>query len=65
MENHLRNCPCLIFGGFAIVRSPLVSFLYERGWRQNFNRSGFPGRDEEVSLPCHVFFHYAPNAVLN
>jgi hypothetical protein len=31
-----------------LFRSPLVSFLYERGWRQNFNRSGFPGRDEEV-----------------
>uniref|UniRef100_A0A453T5Z0 Methyltransferase type 11 domain-containing protein n=2 Tax=Aegilops tauschii subsp. strangulata TaxID=200361 RepID=A0A453T5Z0_AEGTS len=30
-----------------LFRSPLVSFLYERGWRQNFNRSGFPGRDEE------------------
>lgn len=29
-------------------RNPLVSFLYERGWRQNFNRSGFPGPDEEV-----------------
>jgi hypothetical protein len=24
--------------------------LYERGWRQNFNRSGFPGPDEEVCL---------------
>lgn len=33
---------------FVFVRSPLVSFLYERGWRQNFNRSGFPGPDEEV-----------------
>nr|CAB3468542.1 unnamed protein product [Digitaria exilis] len=30
-----------------LFRSPLVSFLYERGWRQNFNRSGFPGLDEE------------------
>ncbi|KVH94364.1 hypothetical protein Ccrd_003562 [Cynara cardunculus var. scolymus] len=32
-----------------LFRSPLVSFLYERGWRQNFNFSGFPGPDEEVS----------------
>lgn len=31
-----------------LFRSPLVSFLYERGWRQNFSRSGFPGPDEEV-----------------
>ncbi|CAN4103601.1 unnamed protein product [Withania somnifera] len=30
-----------------LFRSPVVSFLYERGWRQNFNRSGFPGPDEE------------------
>ena len=36
-----------------LFRSPLVSFLYERGWRQNFNRSGFPGLDEEV-LFCWI-----------
>ncbi|GJM97864.1 hypothetical protein PR202_ga14821 [Eleusine coracana subsp. coracana] len=33
-----------------LFRSPFVSFLYERGWRQNFNRSGFPGLDEEVTF---------------
>nr|XP_016448789.1 PREDICTED: uncharacterized methyltransferase At2g41040, chloroplastic-like [Nicotiana tabacum] len=33
-----------------LFRSPVVSFLYERGWRQNFNLSGFPGPDEEVKL---------------
>lgn len=42
-----------------LFRSPLVSFLYERGWRQNFNRSGFPGLDEEVlffwKLDCFIF----------
>ncbi|KAF3666855.1 hypothetical protein FXO37_10331 [Capsicum annuum] len=30
-----------------LFRSPVVSFLYERGWRQAFNQSGFPGADEE------------------
>ncbi|XP_048318273.2 uncharacterized methyltransferase At2g41040, chloroplastic-like isoform X2 [Ziziphus jujuba] len=30
-----------------LFRSPLVSFLYERGWRQNFSQGGFPGPDEE------------------
>ncbi|KAK1368698.1 Pullulanase 1 chloroplastic-like [Heracleum sosnowskyi] len=30
--------------------SPLVSFLYERSWRQNFNCAGFPGPDEEVLI---------------
>lgn len=38
-----------------LFRSPLVSFLYERGWRQNFNRSGFPGRDEEFSMAQDYF----------
>ncbi|XP_037464343.1 uncharacterized methyltransferase At2g41040, chloroplastic-like isoform X2 [Triticum dicoccoides] len=38
-----------------LFRSPLVSFLYERGWRQNFNRSGFPGRDEEFQMAQDYF----------
>ncbi|KAG5226003.1 methyltransferase [Salix suchowensis] len=31
----------------VMLMSPLVSFLYERGWRQSFNQSGFPGPAEE------------------
>ncbi|RVW43835.1 putative methyltransferase, chloroplastic [Vitis vinifera] len=38
-----------------LFRSPLVSFLYERGWRQNFNQSGFPGRDEEFKMAQEYF----------
>ncbi|XP_031096530.1 uncharacterized methyltransferase At2g41040, chloroplastic isoform X1 [Ipomoea triloba] len=38
-----------------LFRSPLVSFLYERGWRQNFNRSGFPGPDEEFQMAQEYF----------
>ncbi|DAD49780.1 TPA_asm: hypothetical protein HUJ06_032021 [Nelumbo nucifera] len=38
-----------------LFRSPLVSFLYERGWRQNFNRSGFPGPDEEFKMALEYF----------
>lgn len=38
-----------------LFRSPLVSFLYERGWRQNFNRSGFPGVDEEFNMAQEYF----------
>lgn len=30
-----------------IFRSPFTSFLYERGWRDNFKLSGFPGIDVE------------------
>ncbi|CAM6011379.1 unnamed protein product [Sphagnum balticum] len=33
-----------------VFRSPLVSFVYERGWRQNFSIYGFPGPDEEVKM---------------
>ncbi|KAI3805427.1 hypothetical protein L1987_27793 [Smallanthus sonchifolius] len=38
-----------------LFRSPLVSFLYERGWRQNFNLSGFPGPDEEFNMAQEYF----------
>ncbi|XP_068643030.1 uncharacterized methyltransferase At2g41040, chloroplastic isoform X2 [Aristolochia californica] len=38
-----------------LFRSPLVSFLYERGWRQNFRRSGFPGPDEEFKMAQEYF----------
>lgn len=31
------------WGGTQIFRSPVVSWLYERGWRQNFSGFGFPG----------------------
>ena len=30
-----------------LFRSPLVSYLYERGWRQGFKNAGFPGIDVE------------------
>ncbi|KAM0057068.1 putative demethylmenaquinone methyltransferase transcription factor C2H2 family [Helianthus debilis subsp. tardiflorus] len=38
-----------------LFRSPLVSFLYERGWRQNFNLTGFPGPDEEFKMAQEYF----------
>mmetsp|Transcript_2673 Transcript_2673/g.8380 ORF Transcript_2673/g.8380 Transcript_2673/m.8380 type:complete len:326 (+) Transcript_2673:29-1006(+) len=36
-------------------RSPVTAFLYERGWRQNFQRSGFPGIDREFDEVCEFF----------
>jgi len=33
----------------GMFRSPLLPFLYERGWRQNFRRAGFPGIDKEFT----------------
>lgn len=38
-----------------LFRSPLVSFLYERGWRQNFIQSGFPGPDREFNMAQEYF----------
>lgn len=35
-------------------QTPLVSWLYERGWRQGFNANGFPGIDEEFRLVRRV-----------
>ncbi|KAM7252986.1 hypothetical protein ACFE04_025604 [Oxalis oulophora] len=31
-------------------RSPFISFLYERGWRQNFILGGFPGSEKEFEM---------------
>ncbi|XP_059286220.1 uncharacterized methyltransferase At2g41040, chloroplastic [Lycium ferocissimum] len=46
-----------------LFRSPVVSFLYERGWRQAFNRSGFPGPDEEFKM-AQEYFKVAEGGVL-
>ncbi|KAI3430392.1 hypothetical protein D9Q98_004987 [Chlorella vulgaris] len=40
------------WGGVSIFRSPLVSAVYERGWRQGFAWAGFPGADKEYELAC-------------
>lgn len=37
------------WGGQEIFRNPLVSLSYERGWRQGFAWSGFPGADAEAA----------------
>lgn len=41
MKVHLIPMPC---------RSPLISFVYERGWRQGFAWAGFPGADQEYDM---------------
>ncbi|KAJ4952559.1 hypothetical protein NE237_029391 [Protea cynaroides] len=33
-----------------LFRIPLVSFLYERGWRQSFSAGGFPGPEKEFEM---------------
>lgn len=38
-----------------LFRNPVVSFLYERGWRQNFSQRGFPGAEEEFKMAQEYF----------
>lgn len=45
--------------GRELFRSPTVSFLYERGWRQQFNVNGFPGIDKEFD---EVMSFFGPRA---
>eukprot|EP00983_Pelagomonas_calceolata_P028821 902775-Pelagomonas_calceolata.AAC.6 len=36
--------------GASVDLSPLVSFVYERGWRQGFAWAGFPGEEKEFEM---------------
>lgn len=38
-----------------LFRSPFVSFLYERGWREGFNQAGFPGIEKEFDMVMEYF----------
>lgn len=38
-----------------LFTSPTVSFAYERGWRQGFNRAGFPGPEQEAQMAMDYF----------
>ncbi|KAL2893850.1 putative methyltransferase At1g78140 chloroplastic [Bienertia sinuspersici] len=35
--------------------TPFMSFLYERGWRQNFGLGGYPGPDKEYKMVKEYF----------
>lgn len=37
-----------------IFKNPLISTIYERGWRQSFSWAGFPGVEEEASMAMDV-----------
>ena len=45
--------------GLVLMRdmftSPVISFVYERGWRQAFQRLGFPGLDQEAQMAMDYF----------
>ena len=39
----------------GLFRTPAMAFLYERGWRQNFQAMGFPGIDLEFAEAAEFF----------
>jgi len=43
-----------------LFRTPTVSYLYERGWRDSFKQAGFPGIEKEFEL-VQQFFEGEPN----
>ena len=40
---------CVCYGN-NVYRQPLVSGIYERGWRQGFTLLGSPGADKEFNM---------------
>lgn len=54
-ENLRRSSFQLQYRRQDIFRSPLVSFLYERGWRDAFRAAGFPGADIEYGMAERFF----------
>jgi hypothetical protein len=47
-----------------MFRSPVLGFLYERGWRQNFNNAGFPGIEKEFEEVSEFFYPAASGGVV-
>lgn len=39
-----------------LFQSPVISYVYERGWRQGFDWAGFPGADAEFDLLEKLYF---------
>lgn len=48
----------------GLFRSPLTAFLYERGWRDNFKRAGFPGIEKEFEEVQEFFGPAARDGVV-
>lgn len=38
-----------------LFQSPVISYVYERGWRQGFDWAGFPGADEEFGIVNRLY----------
>jgi ubiquinone/menaquinone biosynthesis C-methylase UbiE len=48
----------------GVFRTPAMAFIYERGWRQNFNAMGFPGPDKEFAELSDFFAPVADGGIV-
>lgn len=48
-----------------MFRTPLLSYVYERGWRQNFKNAGFPGIEKEYDEVRQFFQPVADGVVVD
>lgn len=48
----------------SLFQQPLISFVYEKGWRQSFSWAGFPGESEEFQTALSWFGSAPPDALL-
>ena len=51
--------------GTSTFQNPFVGFVYERGWRQQFARAGFPGPDREFQSAMEFFKPVAGEAIMD
>eukprot|EP00250_Pteridium_aquilinum_P007827 c17470_g1_i1 orf=234-1262(-) len=59
----LKNYEELVQPSTEVFRNPLVSYVYERGYRQAFQIFGYPGPDEELKL-ANKYLESAAGGVL-
>jgi len=48
-----------------LFRTPMVSWMYERGWRNSFKQAGFPGIEKEFELVQEFFEDKANKTVID
>lgn len=51
--------------GQRLFQNPILPFIYERGYRQNFERAGFPGIDKEFAEINEFFAENSANIVVD
>eukprot|EP00210_Caulerpa_lentillifera_P006553 g6258.t1 len=51
--------------GTTLFQNPLVGFIYERGWRQQFATSGFPGPDREFETAMEFLAPVSGEAIMD